>query len=71
MCSRNTRRNTRAAAMPVDSLIPATPEPESCCHLAVCVCPDDRKDDDVSWLDDDGDGDFLFEIARDRRMFDD
>lgn len=39
-----------------------------CCHDAVCVCPDDRE---PGPFDDDGDQDFLFEQARDRRYFDD
>lgn len=37
-----------------------------CCHDLVCACPDDREDND---LFDDGDQDFLFEIARDRKWF--
>ena len=43
---------------------------ESCCENEKCVCDPDA-DGEAGPFDDDGDQDFLFEQARDRRYFDD
>ena len=47
----------------VNAMIDCCPGPEP------CRCDEEREYDD--WLDDDGDQDFLFEIARDKRYWDD
>lgn len=59
--------------MPSDTLIPAGIDDSCpidcnscCCHNEVCECVDERE---PGPFDDDGDQDFLFEIARDRRYF--
>ena len=41
---------------------------ESCCENEKCVCDPDA-DGEAGPFDDDGDQDFLFEQARDRRYF--
>ena len=51
----------------VNELIDCEPGCDNCCcHDEVCVC---EPDNEPGPFDDDGDQDFLFEIARDKRYF--